>query len=281
VMEALTALLGDRPIVFLPVLWLVYFACFLFLALRKAGSAPTLVQIIAIIVPLLEILKTDLGEPIMLILAYAAAGGVILSWAMHAILPDPAEGRPPVPSAPAAEQSPTRQALVSTFILTVIVALCLSSDRLATAIVIPVTVASLLGQLDLADSLRTALGLMIVNLLGGVVASTAFALLEVQPTLWLLFLTVLLVGLLFGGRAATDPRSGKIFGGALTIFLILFGLGISPLPASTPESFSTRIGYVLFAIVYTICTTAVLWPWQEKTVSPANVPLARNGSLDG
>jgi hypothetical protein len=265
VMAALTSLFGDRPLVFLPVLWLVYVACFWLLAIRKAGPAPALVQIIAIIVPILGILKTDLGEPIVLILAYAAAGGVILSWAMHALLPDPVAGRPPLPGAPAARHAPMRQAVVSSFILTGIVTLCLSDDRLDTAIVIPITVASLLGQLDLADSMRAALGLMVVNLLGGVVASIAFALLEVQPTLWLLFLTVLLVGLLFGGRAATDPRSGKIFGGALTIFLILFGLGISPLPSSTPESFATRIGYILFAILYTIGTTAMLWSWQEKT----------------
>lgn len=272
VMETLTVLLGDRPAALLPVLWLVYLGCFLLLARKKAGSAPVLVQIIAIIVPLLEILRSDLGEPFMLVLAYAAAGGVFLSWAMHALFPDPEQPGPPVPRAPAAEQSPTRQALVSTFILTAIVGLCLSSDRLSTAIVIPITVASLLGQLDPAESLRTALGLMIVNLLGGVVASAAFALVEVQPTLWLLFLTVLLVGILFGGRAATDPRSGKIFGGALTIFLILFGLGISPLPASTPESFMTRISYILFAIVYTFCMIAVLWRWQETTVGSSSLP---------
>jgi hypothetical protein len=280
-MAALASLLGDRPLVFLPVLWLVYLACFWLLAVRKGGPAPALVQVIAIIVPILEIRRTDLGEPILLILAYAAAGGVLLSWAMHALLPDPATGRPPLPGAPAARQAPTRQVVASSFILTAIVGWCLADDRLDTAIVIPITVASLLGQLDPADSLRAALGLMVVNLLGGVVASVAFALLEVQPTLWLLFLTVLLVGILFGGRAATDPRSGKIFGGALTIFLILFGLGVSPLPSTTPESFATRIGYLLFAILYTIATTATLWPWQTNTTSPAHAPPRPTRPVDG
>ncbi len=51
---------------------------------------------------------------------------------------------------------------------------------------------------------------------------------------------------------------GKVYGGALTTFLILLGTGLSPLPASTPESFSTRVFYVLLAIAYALCATALL-----------------------
>jgi hypothetical protein len=47
---------------------------------------------------------------------------------------------------------------------------------------------------------------------------------------------------------------------------ILFGSGISPLPTTTPESFATRIGYVLLAVGYTLCMMALLWP-RERSVS--------------
>lgn len=107
---------------------------------------------------------------------------------------------------------------------------------------------------------------MIVNLLGGIAASLAFVLLELRPTLPFLFLIVLLIGLSFGGRAAANPELGRVYAGALTIFLILFGLGVSPLPVETPESFSTRIAYVLFAILYTICLAALLWPRTEPAL---------------
>ncbi len=43
-------------------------------------------------------------------------------------------------------------------------------------------------------------------------------------------------------------------------FLILFGLGVSPLPTETPQLFSTRIAYVLFAVVYAIGLATLLWP---------------------
>ena len=95
-------------------------------------------------------------------------------------------------------------------------------------------------------------------------ASLAFAFVELRPSLPFLFLTVFLVGLILGGRAAAGLA--KMYGGALTTFLILFGSGISPLPTTTPESFSTRIGYVLLAVGYTLCMMALLWP-RERYVA--------------
>ncbi|MGE3993065.1 hypothetical protein [Pseudorhodoplanes sp.] len=53
---------------------------------------------------------------------------------------------------------------------------------------------------------------------------------------------------------------GKISAGALTTFLVLLGLGVSPLPGSPSELFSTRVAYVLFAILYTLCLAVLLWP---------------------
>jgi hypothetical protein len=97
-----------------------------------------------------------------------------------------------------------------------------------------------------------------------VLASLAFAFVELRPSLPFVFLTVFLVGLILGGRAAAGLA--KMYAGALTTFLILLGSGISPLPTTTPESFSTRIGYVLLAVGYTLCMMALLWP-RERFVS--------------
>jgi hypothetical protein len=256
-----TGLLGHRPLVLLPLLWLCYFSCFWAQGSGKGGAAPALVLIIAIIVPLLDILQRDLGESIVLILAKAVSGGMLLAWAAHAVLPDLAGDSPDdAVTLSNGNGLATRQALASATILLVSVTMCLIDDRLATALVIPITVASLLSQLELAMTRRAAFGLVIINLLGGIAALLAFALLELRPTLWLLFLTLLLVSLLFAGRAVMHAAAGKVFGGGLTTFLILFGLSASPLPTSTPELFSTRIAYVLFAIGYAMFMTVLLWP---------------------
>jgi hypothetical protein len=128
-------------------------------------------------------------------------------------------------------------------------------------------------QFDFATSVRSALSTVAVNLLSGVLASLAFAFVELRPSLPFLFLTIFLVGLILGGRAAAGRA--KMYAGALTTFLILFGSGIAPLPTTTPESFATRIGYVLLAVGYTLCMMALLWP-RERSV-PTRLSLRSPG----
>ncbi len=63
-------------------------------------------------------------------------------------------------------------------------------------------VRSLLGQIDFATSLRTTSALVIVILLGGIVASIAFTVVELRPELPWLFLILLAVGPAFGGAGS-------------------------------------------------------------------------------
>ena len=255
-----SGIFGDRPLQLLSLLGLFYFVCFMLQAQGKGGPAIFLSLVIAVMVPLLELLHGDLDQGMMAILLKGCATGVVLSWLAHAVLPELGASEDAPPPQAMATPHPVARALTSTLILLLAVTLCLTQSALSSAIVIPITVASLLLQLDLASSARAALGLVAVNLLGGVLASLAFAFVELRPSLLFLFLTTLLFGLILGGRAATSFPLAKIYGGALTTFLILFGTGLSPLPTSTPESFSTRVAYVLFAIGYTLCMTALLWP---------------------
>lgn len=258
---ALTGLLGERPLVLLPLLWLCYFSCFYAQGRQLGGAAPALMLIIAIVVPLLDILQRDLGESIVLVLAKAVSIGLLLAWGAHAVFPDsgPADATP-APLARLEQGRVVRQAMASGAILLAVVALCLIDPRLATAMVIPITVASLLSQFELTMSSRAGIGLVVINLLGGVAASLAFTLSEMRSSLWLVTLIVLLVSLLFAGKAVLGTTTGKVFGGGLTTFLILFGLGVSPLPGDAPELFATRIAYVLFAILYALCMASLLWP---------------------
>jgi hypothetical protein len=219
-----------------------------------------LILTIGVAAPLLAVVDRDLGATIAVILAKAAANGVLFAWLAHVAFPDrqSADSRPLPPQH--IHPQAARIAFADTVILLVIFTLCVSSDNLSTAIVLPLTVVSLLGQIDLVFSPRAAAGLLIVNLLGGIVASISFTILQLWPELFWLFLIVLSVGLIFGGLAAANVATGKLYAGALVTFLILFGLGVSPLPGSSSEAFSARIAYVLVAIVYTIVMAAVLWP---------------------
>jgi hypothetical protein len=196
-----------------------------------------------------------------------AVSGAVFAWLSFALIPSRSEAAP-IPAAPAASPFATRYAAANAAILLIAVTACLTLDGLSSALVIPVTVASLLLQLNASTNMRAALGLAIVNLFGGLIASVAFAVLEVRPTLPWLFAIVLVVAMFFGGRAALRDTTAKIYAGALTTFLIVFGLGVSPIPGSAAETFSTRIIYVSGAIGYTLLMVALLWPRSQQAPQP-------------
>ena len=257
----LNGIFGHQPVQLLALLGLFFFVSFFVQARGQGGPVIFLCLAIAITVTLLDRVHDTLDTGIIAILLQAYLSAVVLSWLAHAILPGHDATRDAPQAAPVTDR-PAMRALADAAILLGAMTLCLTNNALSLAIVLPITVASVLLQFDFATSVRSALSTVAVNLLSGVLASLAFAFVELRPSLPFLFLTVFLVGLILGGRA-TAGRA-KMYAGALTTFLILFGSGIAPLPTTTPESFATRIGYVLLAVGYTLCMTALLWPGERR-----------------
>src|SRR5580693_1108159 len=255
----LNGIFGNQPIQLLALLGLFFFVCFFAQAQGQGGPVIFLCLVIAITVTLLDRVHETLDSSIIAILLQAYLSAVVLSWLAHAILPghDATEDAPQ--PAPATDR-PAMRALANAAILLGAMTLCLTNNALSVALVLPITVASVLLQFDFATSVRSALSTVAVNLLSGVLASLAFAFVELRPSLPFLFLTIFL-----GGRAAAGRA--KMYAGALTTFLILFGSGISPLPTTTAESFATRISYVLLAVGYTLCMMALLWPRERSLLT--------------
>lgn len=262
VIQFLTILLAERPPVLLLLLGLLYFTCFLMQASGRGNPIIFLILIIGVMVPLLTILNIDLGSSIMMVFVKSIAAGAVATWLGYALIPELPTREIPQP-APLAAPKPVWRAAADTGILLLALTLCLTQERLATAVVIPITVASLLSQLDAEGSGRPALVTVVVNLLGGMAATLAFAVLELRHTLLMLFLLVLLAGLIFGARAAAPTVAGKIYAGALTVFLLVIGSGVSPLSSSAGETFATRLGYIVIAIAYTLFFALLLWPGKK------------------
>lgn len=262
VMRVLTSTLADHPVPFLLLLGLTYFLCFAMQTAGKGGPAVFLVLVVAILVPLLGILNDELANSILSILVGGVLSGTLLMWFAYAVFPEPI-GRNGNTTPSSDQQPDLARALANTLILSTSVVICLTSVNLTSAAVIPITVASLLGQLNVVASTRAAFGLVLVNVLGGVLASAAYAVLTLRPNLFSIFLIVLAVALFLGGRAAAQTKEAPMFAGALTIFLILFGLGVSPLPGSAAESFAARIAYIVAALIYTLLLAVMLWPKKE------------------
>jgi hypothetical protein len=262
-LSLLTGIAGGNPAVFVLLLGLFYLGCFAAQARGKGGPLPGLMLTVGVIVPMTQMLHSDLDRALIAAIAFGVMAGTLLSWAMHALFPDP-DSAVTTPSLASVDPG-WRRPVASAAILAGAIVLCLVDPRLNSATVLPITVAAVLGQLDLARSGRSALGLMLVNAIGGVAASIAFAVIELRPVLPVLFLVVLLAGLWFGQGAAAGPEAGRLYAGVLVIFLILLGLGISPLPGDTPESFATRIGYVIAGSAGTLWACLLFWPRPTRT----------------
>jgi len=125
------------------------------------------------------------------------------------------------------------------------------------SIVAVLTVISILRQpADLGGG--TAAGLILGNLVGGLAATAAYLLVTLLPSPVFLLLVVLLIGLLFGDRIARGGKTAPIYTVALMTFLIVLGLGISPLPQDSSAFFISRVFDVMLASIYAIGMASLL-----------------------
>jgi hypothetical protein len=116
-------------------------------------------------------------------------------------------------------------------------------------IVAVVTVIGILRQpADLGGG--TATGLILGNLLGGLAATVAYLLVTLLPSPAFLLLVVLLVGLIFGARIARGDGQAPIYTVSLMTFLIVLGLGLSPLPQDSGDIFVSGVFDVMVAGAY-------------------------------
>jgi hypothetical protein len=238
---------AHRPLVYVILVGLVLFYGFLLDTAGKTLPA-SLLLILGATIPLAA---TQSSET-----AIALAGGFIgativallTTWAMFAVFPAPAPGATAV--APPPRQASPRVALANTAVLLPVLVLFMVSGRMT--FVLLLVIVAIIRLSDRSASPRAALGLLLGNVLGGVVATVAYAFVTVQPSIVFFLLVVLLVGLAFGARIAAGGASAPVFAIALVAFVILLGLGVSPLPMDSGEAFAARVWNVLLAGAYAI-----------------------------
>jgi hypothetical protein len=86
----------------------------------------------------------------------------------------------------------------------------------------------------------------------------AYLFVTLLPSPAFLVLVVLLVGLIFGDRIARGGKTAPIYTVGLTTFLIVLGLGLSPLPQDSSAFFIARVFDVMVAAVYAIGVASLL-----------------------
>jgi uncharacterized membrane protein YccC len=93
---------------------------------------------------------------------------------------------------------------------------------------------------------------------GGLAATVAYLLVTLFPSPVILLLVVLLVGLLFGDRIARGGDFAPIYAVGLMTFLLVLGLGLSPLPEDSGSIFIARVFDIMVACAYAIGMASLL-----------------------
>lgn len=252
--------LQSRPIVYLVILGLVFFGCFLMQLTGRGGPLPGMLLICNAMVPVLAVISRDLAQDFVWIMILSAASAVLLAWLAHALVPvlaDAAEVGSQPDRASAAIGS-VRVALACTFILIPVVIHYLANDS-EVSIVVLMTIVTVLGQrADMRQ--RAAFGLLLGNFIGGVLASIAYYSMAMVPWLLFLFLVTLAAALLLAeGVTRLTPEAG-VFAVAMPTFLILLSLGLTPITDGSGAAFISRFVDVALASLYALAGVVLLLP---------------------
>jgi hypothetical protein len=232
--------------------------CGLYGQLRSTSPLWFFFLVAIMVTPLMANQTDGLATTVAGIMVAAMAVAVLTTWLMHAAFPAPVTATRTAPATPAVASPATddaRKALAGTLILVPLMLFLLSRE--SAALVVTMTVLSILRTAGSAQSTRAVLGILLGNLIAGGIAMVAYYLIDTGSSVPMLVAIVLAVALFFGERIASGGQAAALYSGAAIAALVLLGLGLSPFnDAST--AFATRVTYVILASLYALALIALL-----------------------
>ena len=263
----LTTLVIISPEVLILALMLLLYLSF-YAHRRGAPDLATLLpQVSAVSLPIVAVLSPDGAGAFAATLVAAGVVALLTVWAAHAAFPAPAATAvAATTSATTASERPeaaARDALLDTLILLPLLSWFIL-DATEAAIVVLIVIVTLLRQTERQQGKWAALGLILGNLLAGVAAAIAYHLILLCNTLPFFIPLCLAVSLMFAGRIATAGDRAPIYVIALGTFVLLLGIGLSPLPGSSGEAFVSRLVNVVFASAYAIGGLSLVEFWRPR-----------------
>jgi hypothetical protein len=224
-------------------------------------------------VPVLAVISRDIAQHFVCIMIFSAAGAVLLAWLCHALVPTLDEAPAPVGGAaqPPDTTGRMRTALACTLVAMPAVVHYLAHDD-ETSVVVLVTIVTVLGQRAEMRQ-RTAFGLLLGNLVGGVLASLVYYATAMVPWLPVLFLLTFATALSLAEGATRASPEAALYALAMPTFLILLSLGLTPITDGSGAAFVSRFVNVALASSYALAGIILLVPPRsisdERRSAPA------------
>ena len=263
----LTSLLLQVPIVLFGGIGLIIFLCFATLA-HGRGFLPIFLLLISIsVIPVIAITMPQQAGALPMAFTRSMAVAVSVTWLVHAFWPRLANVAPP--AGLAAATSPVRMALIGTAIVLPLMLFYLMYG-ITDALPVLITTIVLVINFDPRRGASQGLAMMIGNLIGGLIATLAYAALRIAPSLTTLALLTFFVALLFAIRI---ERGGPAAAVAVITFnqtMIMFSLALIP-ESSSAGLWATRLLQFGIAFAFAIAMMSLLFPREkpDAATSPA------------
>ena len=244
---------------------LLLFAAFWEQAGGRAGLAPFVLMIAVCVLPVLAIEAPEVATLIAVELVRASAVAFLLVWGTWALFPDPrtpATAADPRKAPPARPMSPpgigardrARIALINTLVVMPMV-LAFLLFQLSSAVVALITTLAIVRAQTHDVRLGIAGGLLGGNLVAGLTAVLATAMIYAATSLLMLFAVVLLAALLLAGRLIfAPPARAPVWITALVSTVALLDATLSVLSEGAGAAAWSRVLYLSAAILYTTAT---------------------------
>lgn len=270
VLTLTTTLIGN-PAVLIPALALLIYLSFYAHRRGAPDLATLLLQISTVSLPVIAVLSPEGAGGFAATLLSAGVVALITVWAAHAAFPAPAaavtDAAPAVgATGPAEPTTAARHALLDTLVLLPVL-IWFILDATQVAVVVLIVIVTLLRQHVPEQGQRAALGLILGNLIGGIAAAIVYNLVLLSNTLLFFIAVCLAASLIFAGRIVTAGDRAPIYAIAFATFILLLGLGISPLPGGSGEAFVSRLLNVLLASAYAIGGLSLVQRWRVDRFS--------------
>jgi hypothetical protein len=252
---AVSAMFAGKPGVLLILVGLVIFWTFYGRRAGAPGVVMLLTQIAFCCVPVISTISFELAHTFANALLWGSIAALITVWLAHLLFPAPAQS----PSAAAPVTPPNlpaigaaRGAFVDMLILLPLLVAFILGGNINNIIILIISL-NLLREVESSRRSQVAWALLIGNLLGGALGVLAYQFVILANNSFVFFtLIVLLASLWFGGRFARRTAYAPVYGIAFATFILILGLGVSPLPMGSEEAFVPRILKILLATAYVI-----------------------------
>lgn len=266
-----SALTADSPWLYAVGVGLIYLWGFAFAARPKTAGAGAMILTMGIVVTTLAAVSTGLAAILVAELLISVSVGIALMFLAHVAFPRQALVTKP---SAAVEAGPvdgiSRRAIAATAVILPL-HLLLTADGFA-AMVVLLTVATMLRQQRIAQSTAYAVSFAAGNLLGGLLAAVAVTMVGLHDSVAVLAAVTAACALFIAWQLDRGPALAHVLLPGFVAFALLFGLAFSPVSLSADVDVLKRLVQIIAAGLYALAAISLFLPFARAAPRPAKLP---------